>query len=351
MTIPNEVYEIGQIQLNGNTTDHSWYEHIRFKNGKVDLASIMILGEIVYWYRPTYIRDEVSGKVIEVRKKFKADALQKSKQALADQFGLTERQVKDSLARLEEMKLIVRDYRTVITADGLKLSNVLFIKINPTEIAKITGCKRQPYDVSTSYLQRSNVDPPTPERQTYTESTTKTTTDISLSEQSDPAIAESLTDYLFEKMKEQLPSYKIKNRKLWLKDFDYITRLDKRTPEEVKSVIDWAHKDSLWKTVILSPSKLRDHFQTLLIKINASKESPKSVDGSGRLNYKEKLSTYFNSGDLCCGYYINFDDEGVNIQTQNSVILFQMNYSKPGFMNHFRESCKARNIIPKNGWK
>ncbi len=168
LEIPPEVLQMGRIHLEGNVTPHSWYDHIRFENGKVDLVSVTLLSEIVYWYRPTYVRDEISGKVIATHKKFKGDALQKSKKSLADQFGLTERQVKDSLARLEQLGLITRDYRSMKTKTGLTLSNVLFIEIHPKKIEAISFTQRQPYDVSTS-------DPHTPERHTYTEITTKTT--------------------------------------------------------------------------------------------------------------------------------------------------------------------------------
>jgi|ERR1051325_218697 hypothetical protein len=172
-----EVQAIGQIHLEGNVIPHSWYQYIRFENGKVDTISIMLLSEIVYWYRPTVIRDELTGNVIEVRKKFKADALQKNKKALADQFGLTERQVKDSLCRLEKLGLIVRDYRTVFIGD-IKMANVLFIKINPDKIRQISEIQSHTYDVKTSDPRRSNVTPQTLKRQTNTYTTPETTQDI-----------------------------------------------------------------------------------------------------------------------------------------------------------------------------
>lgn len=172
--LTSEVSQIGEMHFEGNVIPHAWFQHIKFENGNVDLISITLLSEIVYWYRPTYVRDEQTGKIISIKKKFKADALQKSKQALADQFGLTERQVKDSLSRLEKLGIITREYRIITLADGLKLANVLFIKIHPSRIREISFA-HPPYDVQTSHPQRSNVAPPTLERQTNTETTTKTT--------------------------------------------------------------------------------------------------------------------------------------------------------------------------------
>lgn len=177
--ITSEVIAIGEMHLEGNIIPHNWYQHIKFDNGKVDLISITLLAEIVYWYRPTYIRDEITGSVVSIKKKFKNDILQKHKKCLADQFGLTERQVQESLARLEKLGLITREYRTInqnIYDSSVRVSNVLFIRIHPEKIKEITfGGYR--YDVQTSDPQRSKVKAPTPERQTNTYTTTKNTTE------------------------------------------------------------------------------------------------------------------------------------------------------------------------------
>jgi len=178
--LPAEVHEMGQMHFEGNIVPEMWYNNIKFeKSGKVDLVSITLLSEICYWYRPTYLRDENSGKVVAVKKKFKADALQKSKKSLADKFGFTERQVKDSLERLESMGFIHRDYRTIVTSQGIRMSNILFIKIFPKKIQQATFEEIDTYDVETSDPQRSNVTRPTFQRQAHlytTKNTTKTTT-------------------------------------------------------------------------------------------------------------------------------------------------------------------------------
>lgn len=174
--LPSEVQEMGQIHLEGNVIPHSWYQHIRFDNGKIDTISIILLSEIVYWYRPTVVRDESTGHVIEVRKKFKSDALQKSKKSLSKQFGFTERQVQESLARMEKMGLITREFRTVSFGD-LTMGNVPFIKIHPEKIKQISAISPVPYNVETSEEMQSNATVPSAKRQTYTENTTKTTTE------------------------------------------------------------------------------------------------------------------------------------------------------------------------------
>jgi len=175
--LPPEVSAMGQMHFEGNIVPEMWYSNIKFENGKVDLISITLLSEICYWYRPSYIRDEMTGRVICIKKKFKADLLQKSKKALAEKFGFTERQVKDSLERLEASGYIFRDYRTVVNASGVKMPNILFIKIFPEKIQEVTFQGFPTYDVQTSDTRRSNVTYMTFQRQPHLYST-KTTTEI-----------------------------------------------------------------------------------------------------------------------------------------------------------------------------
>jgi hypothetical protein len=104
----------------------------------VNLAAAVILSDVVYWYRPQEIRDEATGKVIELRRKFKADKLQKSYQAWADQFGLTKRQVKDAVVFLRNQGLITTEFRQIRTETGLVLSNVLFVEPVVDELRSIT---------------------------------------------------------------------------------------------------------------------------------------------------------------------------------------------------------------------
>jgi hypothetical protein len=135
--LPPTVSAIGSMNFEGNIIPHGWYKMVIFDNGKPDLNAIVILAEVVYWYRPTIERDERTGAVISIRKKFKADMLQRSYQSFADQFGLTRRQVEDAVARLDRNGFIYKETRTVDTPQG-RLSHVLFLAPIPDAIHRIS---------------------------------------------------------------------------------------------------------------------------------------------------------------------------------------------------------------------
>ncbi|HFR5705714.1 replication protein [Escherichia coli] len=133
-----EVIAIGQINISGNVTPANWWKHIRLPSGRPDATAIALLSEIVYWYRPTEVRDEHTGALLGYRKRFQGDKLQRSYQAFAEQFGFGKRETADALKRLRDAGFITLDLRTVEMLDGVKCSNILFVGINPQAIAAIT---------------------------------------------------------------------------------------------------------------------------------------------------------------------------------------------------------------------
>jgi hypothetical protein len=147
---------IGQINFTGNIIPDAWYRNIRYQirkpRGKPKkgenvtfsitsqpyLEAIIILSEIIYWYKPSLVKDEDTGEVIESRKKFKADKLQRSYSSFANQFGLSKEQVTKAIHFLKEQGLINTEFRTIITKQGTKLTNVLFLEPIPEAIHKTT---------------------------------------------------------------------------------------------------------------------------------------------------------------------------------------------------------------------
>ena len=130
------VMALKDLHLEGNIIPMEWFAHLKFDSGKPDMNAILILSDIVYWYRPVVVRDEQTSMVTGYRKKFKSDLLQKSYQHYADLFGLSKRQVSDAIIRLEERGLIKRVLRTIETP-SMTLQNILFIALNVQKLAEI----------------------------------------------------------------------------------------------------------------------------------------------------------------------------------------------------------------------
>ncbi|HFO0458933.1 TPA: DnaD domain-containing protein [Bacillus paranthracis] len=182
----NVVLQIGQMNFRGNVIDHGWFKTLTLDNGKPNMVAISILGEVVYWYKPTEVRDEHSNNV-RYKQKFKADTLQKSYQQFADSFGFTKRQVKDACDYLKDRRLVRIEFRTVFV-NGTRCNNVMFIEPIPEEIQKISILYWEngtPPTLERKRVLQQNVppsydkteDPPTFKRKTNTEITTKNTTE------------------------------------------------------------------------------------------------------------------------------------------------------------------------------
>lgn len=204
------MYDLEQTLLNvqklsdsgfiGCMIPYVWFDLVTFDNGKPDLLGMTILADIVYWYRPTILRDESTGQIISYKKKFKADMLQRSVSSFAEQLGVSKRQVTDALSRLSQKQLIIKELRTIHTGHG-KLGNVLFLAPNcrrllaiqddinfehgqaQADLAEEPSLKANPQVIKRKPLcnQRDKgthliTDPYVIKRNTYTETTTEITT-------------------------------------------------------------------------------------------------------------------------------------------------------------------------------
>lgn len=133
----NKVDAMASIQFTGNVTPQMWYKTITRTNGKPYLLAIVILADIVYWYRPAEMRDETTGQLLGYKKKFKADMLQRSYDQFAEMFGESKRSITDAVIFLEALGVIKRVFRT-IEIGGVKHINVLFIDLFPEKIYELT---------------------------------------------------------------------------------------------------------------------------------------------------------------------------------------------------------------------
>lgn len=61
----------------------------------------------------------------------------------------------------------------------------------------------------------------------------------------------------------------------WTNDIRLMRQIDGRTHEQICALFDWANKDSFWHQNILSPRKLRKHFDELIVRSQKPKDEPK----------------------------------------------------------------------------
>jgi hypothetical protein len=129
---------MGEIPFTGNITPPIWYKRILLDTGKPDFVAVTLLSDIVYWYRPMEVRDEATGFVSRLQKRFKGDLLQRSYRQYENQYGIKKRIVKEAMDRLEKQGLIRREFRDITLENKTKLMNVMYIDIFPEKIAEIS---------------------------------------------------------------------------------------------------------------------------------------------------------------------------------------------------------------------
>jgi len=77
----------------------------------------------------------------------------------------------------------------------------------------------------------------------------------------------SLSNYLLDLILIKNPNNRKPNIQEWAKHMDYLLRLDKRSEQDIKDVIDWCQMDEFWSVNILSTKKLRDKFDQLYLRM------------------------------------------------------------------------------------
>ena len=132
------VDSMGKINISGNVIPQMWYRTITKDNGKPHLLAVTVLADIVYWYRPSEVRDEGTGQVTGWKKRFKGDMLQKTYQQYSDLFGESKRSIKAAFDRLEGLGVIKRFFRNVTCSNGIVLNNIMFISLDTDVLYRLT---------------------------------------------------------------------------------------------------------------------------------------------------------------------------------------------------------------------
>ena len=174
------VNAVGKMAFTGNVIPESWYKTVVSSKGRVNLLAVNLLGEIVYWYKPTEVRDERSGDVTWVKKFADEEYLQKSYAQICEKYNVSTKQAREALIVLETLGVVKRHFRTIETEMG-KCPNVMYIELIPETLYKLTYPEPTDESVKTSFPSDKEVFTkketcPSPEVRTNTKNTTETTT-------------------------------------------------------------------------------------------------------------------------------------------------------------------------------
>ena len=174
------VNAVGKMAITGNVIPENWYKTVVSVNGRVNLLAVNILAEIVYWYKPTEIRDERTGDVTWVKKFADEEYLQKSYAQICDKYNVSVKQAREALIVLETLGVVKRHFRTVQTEMG-KCPNVMYLELIPEILYKLTYPEPTDENGKTSSHSDEEVFTkketcPSPEVRTNTKNTTEITT-------------------------------------------------------------------------------------------------------------------------------------------------------------------------------
>lgn len=171
----------------------------------------------------------------------------------------------------------LRSFLEILEKDGM------IVKISDRKKTTITICNYSVYqDVETENIPQTDHDQTDSRLSSDTNNNEKNDKEfISINNRRKSKTYDKSSVYyqlalrLLNNIKKNNPNFKEPNLQKWADDVRKTIELDKRTPEQVAFLMDWAQKDSFWMANILSPGKLRQKFDTLLMQ--SKKRGKKSV--------------------------------------------------------------------------
>lgn len=83
-----------------------------------------------------------------------------------------------------------------------------------------------------------------------------------------------LSEFFIKQIKKNNPNFKDPNIQKWSDDFRKIVEIDKRDKHEVAMLIKWVQKDSFWMSNVLSPAKLREKYDQLIMRVSSNPSEP-----------------------------------------------------------------------------
>ncbi|MFT5872792.1 MAG: hypothetical protein ACI8WT_001729 [Clostridium sp.] len=103
-----------------------------------------------------------------------------------------------------------------------------------------------------------------------------------------------LANFLWSYIKNNNKEAKEPKLEIWSKGFDLIIRVDKRKVEDIKKVIIFSQQNEFWYKNILSPDKLRKHYEKLILQM----KEPKYAKNKKESAWDLKGSSYAADNDI-----------------------------------------------------
>jgi phage replication O-like protein O len=107
----------------------------------------------------------------------------------------------------------------------------------------------------------------------------------------DDSLEMHLSLELFNRIRGNNPKFKEPMLQTWCKNIELMLRIDKRTPEDIRQVIEFAQADRFWKSNVLSTTSLREQFDRLYMQFL---EKDNSKSGKGQNVYEEVMKDLQN---------------------------------------------------------
>ncbi len=241
------VNEIAKMNITGNIVPATWYQTIVKPNGTPHYLAILILAEIVYWYRPAKEKDGTSHTTKICRKFDAPDYLQKSYKELCEKFNCSQKQAREALKTLESFGLVKRIFRT-ITVNHIVCNNVMYLSLIPEELNKLTYPNTEPSSPDNKCSPKGEPLLPSSEtpHSTNDKTNTKTTSQIkNIDNTTTPSVSK---DAVVAETKEMLSKYNLDSKDieaiLRTVNYDiaaltpYVELLDKQ-PSAIQNVPGW----------------------------------------------------------------------------------------------------------------
>ena len=247
------------------------------------VTAAVLFGQLFYWQDKT---DNPLG-------------VYKTLDELMEETGLTERELRSAREKLRELGVIIEtnkrlEHRLYFKVDYNALDDLMALWSFREESKRhsTNGQNVIPPNDKTSFREESKRH--SVNTKTTTKITTENTSDLSTSQQAAPSRRTNkfsdddlrTAQWILGLLQKLNPNIKTPNLDTWANEVRLMNKVDNRSHREICELFQWANRDPFWQANILSPKKLREKWDQLVMK-KSSTAGRSAVTGTGDWNTAE----------------------------------------------------------------